>query len=70
MKANKNEKPVGLVCRTCGCTHFIVTNTERLTNGSIRRRRECRHCLKKYVSIERIHAPEEVQKISKKSRHT
>jgi hypothetical protein len=48
----KEEEPRGLQCRVCGCQHLEVTHTERLRNGTIRRRRICRHCGAKYVSYE------------------
>jgi hypothetical protein len=42
----------GLQCRVCGCQHLEVSHTERLKNGTIRRRRTCRHCGAKYVTFE------------------
>ncbi len=50
----KPDEPRGLQCRVCGCRHLEVTHTERLRNGSIRRRRTCRHCGNKYVSFEQF----------------
>jgi transcriptional regulator NrdR family protein len=42
----------GLICRDCGCRHFYTTHTEPLKDGRIRRRRECRHCGRKVVTME------------------
>lgn len=46
------QPPRGLQCRVCGCQHLEVSHTERLKNGTIRRRRTCRHCGAKYVTFE------------------
>jgi transcriptional regulator NrdR family protein len=45
--------PVGLECPRCGCRHFRVIYT-RPRNGSILRRKECRHCGRRVVTRERI----------------
>jgi hypothetical protein len=50
----KPTEPRGIRCRVCGCQHLEVTHTERLRNGTVRRRRTCRHCGNKYVSIEQF----------------
>ncbi len=50
----KSAEPVGLVCRRCGCRHFFVTHTEPIKDGAVRRRRVCRHCGAKYVSLETL----------------
>ena len=34
---------VGLVCRHCGCRHFLTVYTRRRNDGIIRRKR-CRNC--------------------------
>lgn len=47
------ERRRGLVCRRCGCTHFEVTHTIRKPNGTIRRRRVCRHCGRAIMTEER-----------------
>lgn len=44
--------PAGLRCPKCGCCHFWTTHTEPLRNGRIRRRKECRHCGRKVVTLE------------------
>jgi len=40
----RNSDERGLVCRVCGCRHFEVVYTQKLEDGRIRRRRQCRHC--------------------------
>jgi hypothetical protein len=45
--------PRGLVCRKCGCTHFLVIYT-RPIEGGIRRRRRCRHCGTRLMTLERM----------------
>jgi len=42
----------GLVCRACGCQHFLVVYLKRLPNGVLMRRRECRHCGKRITTRE------------------
>ena len=42
----------GLICRGCGCRHFLTTHTEPLKDGRIRRRRECRHCGRRVITLE------------------
>lgn len=34
----------GIECRRCGCRHFLTVWTKPIADGSVRRRRECRHC--------------------------
>jgi len=34
----------GIACSKCGCQHFIVLYTRKVTGGMLRRRRECRNC--------------------------
>ncbi len=46
----KNE---GLECRVCGCRHFWTVYT-RSRSGWIERRKECRHCAKRYTTFEKI----------------
>lgn len=43
----------GLVCRSCGCRHFLVVYTRPKANGGIMRRRQCRHCGRRIVTWER-----------------
>lgn len=45
-------EPKGMQCRKCGCTDCRVTHTERLRNGTVRRRRSCRHCDCRFVTYE------------------
>jgi hypothetical protein len=53
------DKPVtsgqnsrGLSCRACGCQHFRVLYTRRASGGRLVRRRECRHCGKRFSTWE------------------
>jgi transcriptional regulator NrdR family protein len=48
----KDQPAVGMYCRRCGCQHCSVSNTERLKNGSVRRRRICRNCGYRFVTFE------------------
>jgi DNA-directed RNA polymerase subunit RPC12/RpoP len=45
-------EPRGIACPVCGCKHFRVTNTELLARGRVRRRKRCRHCGRKIVTLE------------------
>ncbi len=49
----------GLVCRECGCRHFLVKGTWRLKDGTIRRLRICRHCGRPITTSERPDEKEE-----------
>jgi DNA-directed RNA polymerase subunit RPC12/RpoP len=42
----------GLVCRKCGCRHFLVDHT-RTAPGAIVRHRICRNCGQKRLTWER-----------------
>ena len=48
----KEQTSIGMFCRRCGCQHCSVSNTERLKNGSVRRRRTCRNCGYRFVTFE------------------
>jgi transcriptional regulator NrdR family protein len=48
----KEQPAIGMYCRRCGCQHCSVSNTERLKNGSVRRRRTCRNCGYRFVTFE------------------
>lgn len=50
---SETEQPRGLVCRKCECRHFYVVWTRPLRNGTILRKRECRHCGARVVTSER-----------------
>lgn len=52
----QDAKPRGLVCPTCGCQHFEVIYTRATPVGTIRRRRQCRHCGRRVTTSERIGA--------------
>jgi hypothetical protein len=59
--ANEQEQGVGLECRKCGCRHNKVVYTRHIrytTRGGpvtiTKRCRECRHCLNRYYSTERL----------------
>jgi len=43
---------LGLVCRACGCQHFLVIYVKPLRNGLVLRRRECRHCGRRVTTRE------------------
>ncbi len=43
----------GLECPGCGCHHFYVIYT-RKREERIVRRRECRHCGRKVLTVERL----------------
>lgn len=45
--------PLGLVCHRCGCRHFYVVYTRKRPDGQILRRRECRHCGVRILTIEK-----------------
>ena len=54
----KSNDDRGIACPQCGCRHFYTTNTEPLRDGSIRRRKVCRHCGRKIVTHEApLHSP-------------
>ena len=40
----------GLECRKCGCKHFRVIYTRPALGGRLVRRRECRHCGKRFTT--------------------
>jgi len=42
----------GLVCRKCGCRHFLTRYT-RPKPGCIVRSKECRHCGQRMITHER-----------------
>ena len=50
-----SEKPqhVGLVCRHCGCRHFVTIYTRPRLDGIVRRKR-CRNCDQAITTRERI----------------
>lgn len=43
---------LGLVCRHCGCQHHRVVYLKRLLGGALLRRRECRHCGRRFTTRE------------------
>jgi transcriptional regulator NrdR family protein len=47
-------KPKGLECPSCGCRHFEVLYTRATPMGTIRRRRQCRHCGRRVTTSERL----------------
>ena len=47
-----DPEAVGLVCPDCGCQHFRVVYTRKAARGRIMRRRECRHCGRRFTTIE------------------
>lgn len=52
MRANEND--TGLVCRTCGCRHFLTVRTQPGVGDRIVRIRECRCCGRRTRTVERI----------------
>lgn len=50
----QDVKPKGIVCPTCGCCHFEVVYTRATPVGTIRRRRQCRHCGRRVTTSERL----------------
>lgn len=54
--ATQHAKPKGIVCPTCGCCHFEVVYTRRTPVGTIRRRRQCRHCGRRVTTSEQLGA--------------
>ena len=42
----------GIACRRCGCRHHQVIYSRRRRDGSIARRRECRHCGHQFLTRE------------------
>ncbi|MBE7455464.1 MAG: hypothetical protein KJ057_17960 [Phycisphaerae bacterium] len=47
-----DSEPVGLICPKCGCAHFRVIYLKHLPGGIVRRRRECRHCGRRFTTRE------------------
>ena len=47
------ENTRGIECRKCGCRHFYVIYTRRGSGGKLIRRRECRHCGKRFTTWEK-----------------
>jgi hypothetical protein len=50
---DKAEDDRGLMCYRCGCRHFFVVYTKARKNGSIVRRKECRHCGTRITTVEK-----------------
>jgi len=46
-------KHPGLLCRVCGCRHFLTVYTRPRNDGIIRRKR-CRHCGSAVTTREKI----------------
>ena len=43
----------GIRCRSCGCGHFKVIYTRPRRDGTVMRRKECRHCGRRLVTWEK-----------------
>ena len=54
LKPAAESPPKGLVCPACGCRHFEVVYTRATLTGTIRRRRQCRHCGRRVTTTERV----------------
>lgn len=50
--SKSSDSPRGIECPQCGCRYFYTTHTEPLRDGRIRRRKECRHCGRRVVTLE------------------
>lgn len=50
---DQHASTTGLVCHKCGCTHFYVIYTRARPNGKIVRRRECRNCGTRILTVEK-----------------
>lgn len=48
----REGEQLGLVCRHCGCAHHRVVYLKRLPGGAVLRRRECRHCGRRFSTRE------------------
>ena len=48
---------LGLECRRCGCRHFFVDNTRKVSRMIIRYRR-CRNCGQRVTTCERPISPD------------
>jgi len=48
------RKPAGLVCPRCGCRHFRVVYVRKRPGGRIVRRRECRYCGRRILTVETL----------------
>jgi transcriptional regulator NrdR family protein len=55
--AASQEPQPGLRCRGCGCGDLRVIYTRHRPGGKILRRRECRHCKKRFTTFEREATP-------------
>lgn len=42
----------GLKCPRCECPHVPVIETRETIGGRLRRRRECRHCKRRFTTYE------------------
>lgn len=51
--AAADTPPRGLVCPDCACRHFFVIYTRQRPDRIVRRR-ECRHCGRKILTVERL----------------
>ena len=51
-EASQSHETTGLVCPRCGCGHFRVIYTRPRRNGTVLRRRECRHCGRRMLTVE------------------
>lgn len=53
LKPDAETPKTGLICHRCGCCEFRVVYTRPRANGTIIRRRECRHCGCRILTVER-----------------
>jgi len=59
-ETTKNQR--GLACPACGCPHVPVVYTRQRSGGRITRRRECRHCGKRFTTWEHLSNTEHIEK--------
>jgi transcriptional regulator NrdR family protein len=53
MTSTPPQSPAGIVCPGCGCADFRRCYTRQIPGGT-RRVRECRHCGRRIVTVERL----------------
>ncbi len=49
---NEGDRKTGLVCRKCGCQHFITIWVGHRPDGMVIRKKECRYCGKPITTKE------------------
>lgn len=49
---DEREDQVGIACPSCGCKHVPVYDTRPAAKGKRRRLRQCRHCGRRFTTVE------------------